>query len=118
MKTSLEKKKTIALLEKESRKTKEKVWGDLARTIKKPSRSLPSVNLWKLEKMAKKFRGKVLVVPGKVLSEGEIESKAIVAGYRFSEKAKEKLEKKGCTALSLRELIEKKTKPKEMVITE
>jgi large subunit ribosomal protein L18e len=51
------------------------------------------------------MKEKIIVVPGKVLSQGEITKKVQVAAINFSKKAKEKLEKAGCETLSIKELI-------------
>ena len=107
--------RTIAELEKQYRKSKKAVWADLAVRLKKPRKQRPSVNLWKLEKLANLLDGKILVVPGKVLGFGEIRHKATIVALEFSEDARKKISSKG-TALSFREAIEKKIKPNEMVL--
>ncbi|MBU1120713.1 MAG: 50S ribosomal protein L18e [archaeon] len=114
--TKLETKKFISKMKKEGKKRKEKLWIDVAKRIEKSRRTRVSVNLWKIDKMSKKFKGKILLVPGKVLSTGSIESKAEVAALEFSEKALKKIKEKKGNAMSLNELLEKKTKAKEIVI--
>jgi large subunit ribosomal protein L18e len=109
-------KKLLALLEKKGRKSKSAVWIDLSQRIAKPRRNRPSVNVWKIEKLAGVFPGKTLVVAGKVLGYGQISSKASVAALEFSAEAREKIEKAGGKALSLEGLAEKDTKAKELVL--
>jgi large subunit ribosomal protein L18e len=62
------------------------------------------VNIGELQ--AHHARGQILVVPGKVLSEGVVEDKLKVAAYSFSSQAREKIQSKGGTCLSLEELME------------
>ncbi len=109
-------KKTIALLEKAGRKTKSGIWIDLADRLSMPRRKRPSVNLWKLDKLAAVFPEKKLVVPGKVLAKGALGHKATVIAFEYSKEAKEKIKKAGGKALSLEEAIAAKTAGKEMVI--
>ena len=109
-------KKAIALLEKTGRKSKNAIWLDLATRLGKPRRQRPSTNLWKIEKLAKIFKGKNLVVPGKVLGQGQIAEKASVIAFEFSETAKEKIKKAGGKAMQIEEAIEQKITPKTMVI--
>ncbi len=109
-------KRTIALLEKAGRKGNNAIWLDLASRLSKPRRQRPSVNLWKIEKLAKIFPGKSLVVPGKVLGNGQISEKASVIAFEFSTGAKEKIKKAGGKALGIDEAIGQKIAPKAMVI--
>ena len=108
-------KKTIAVLEKAGRQKKQTIWLDLAKRLNKRSRGRISVNLWKIDSMAKKLKGKTVVVPGKVLGKGELNSEISIAALSFSKEAREQIEKKG-KALSLVELAESDAKPGEMVI--
>ena len=109
-------KRLIALLEKTGRKSKSAIWLDLATRLQKPRRQRPSINLWKIQKLAKVFKGKNLVVPGKVLGFGEVSEKISVVGFEFSGRAREKIEKVGGKAISLEKAIEEKLEPKTMVI--
>ena len=113
--TKVSTKKIIAELEKASRKKKQKIWLDIAKNISKPRRIRTSVNLWKLEKLAQKNSDKILLVPGKVLGYGDIETKAEIAALEFSEKAKIAIQKKG-KIYSLTEIMEKDVKPSKIII--
>ncbi len=115
--TKLETTKTIAALERQYRKTKVMVWLDLAERLKSGRRRRKSINLWKLEKMAKKFSGKTLVVPGKILGTGEIKEKATVVALEYSAQARKKISEKG-HALNFPEALKKAIKPSTMVIVE
>lgn len=71
--------------------SKNEKWLDLARILSGPRRKRKSINLKELEEESKD--GDVLVVPGKVLSQGELNKKVKVVALGFSENAKEKLSK-------------------------
>lgn len=70
---------------------KNKKWLDVARIISSPRRKRKSVNLQEINKEYKD--GDIIVVPGKVLSQGEIDKKIKIVALGFSESAKEKLSK-------------------------
>ncbi|MCX6798729.1 MAG: 50S ribosomal protein L18e [Candidatus Diapherotrites archaeon] len=109
-------KKLIAALEKAGRKTKKAIWFDLAERLGKPARQQPDVNIWKLEKLAKIFPGKTLLVPGKVLSYGHMGNKATIIGFSFSAEAKRKISAAGGVAMSIEEALQKKAEPGKIVI--
>jgi large subunit ribosomal protein L18e len=88
-------------------KTQVPIWRRVAEDLEKPSRIRREVNLYKLNKTVKE--GEVAVVPGKVLSLGEITKPITVAAYRFSAEAKEKINKKG-KAISIAELLKQNPK--------
>ena len=102
-------------LNRASRERKEKVWKDLAKRLSKPSRGLAGVNLEKLQRAAEKNKGKVLVVPGKVLGKGELVLEAEVSAFSFSKEAGRKIRERG-KAFSITELLESKKKGSEIVI--
>jgi large subunit ribosomal protein L18e len=113
--TKLETKKIIVEMEKHYKKTKEAIWLDLAERIAKPRRQRVSVNVWKIEKLAKIMDKKILVVPGKILGFGELTLPVQIVALEYSADAKKKISAKG-TAMTFREALEKKIKPKEMAI--
>ncbi len=85
------------------KKTKKPALVAVAEKLEKPSRKRAEVNLFKIQKYAKEEE--TVVVPGKVLSEGNLSKKVTIAAYQFSKKAKEKIEKNGSKAISLEELV-------------
>ena len=107
-------KKVIALLEKTGRKSKNAIWIDLAQRLAKPRRQRASINLWKLEKLAKLFSGKKLVIAGKVLGNGQLTQKASIVAFEFSEEAERKIKEAGGKAISMEEAT--KIAAKEMVL--
>ncbi|MBT4870603.1 MAG: 50S ribosomal protein L18e [Candidatus Diapherotrites archaeon] len=115
MTKKLETQRLIASLEKTSRKTKKSIWKDLAKRIGKPTRNTADVNVEKLELLAKKFAGKTLVVPGKVLSKGELTTKTKIVAISASEAAVEKINQNGEFIL-LRDFVDEKVKVSELMI--
>ena len=85
-------------------KKKEK-WIKIARILSGPRRKMPSLNLTDINKDSKE--GDTVVVPGKVLSQGEINKKIKVVALGFSEKAREKLMKSKSNPTDILEEIKK-----------
>jgi len=77
-----------------------------------PRKKRKNVNLKELEKIS----SEIVVICGKVLSEGEISKKMKVVALNFSEKAKEKLKKAGCEVRTIMEEIEKNKEAKGVKI--
>lgn len=111
MKIGTEKDKLKGLiieLEKLSSKQNNQVWKRTAELLNLPRRRHVTVNVSKLSKLHKD--GEISLVPGKVLGDGEFESKLNVAAYEFSPRAKEKIEKNGGKAMYIGELIKQNPK--------
>ena len=68
-----------------------------------PRRRKIQVNLEKIEKETKE--GDTVIVPGKVLSQGDITKKIRVAALNFSSTAEKKLKSKKCELVSIKEEI-------------
>ena len=85
-------------------KKKEK-WIKIAGILSGPRRKMPSLNLTEIDKGSKE--GDTIVVPGKVLSQGEINKKIKVVALGFSEKAREKLMKSKSDPTTISEEIKK-----------
>lgn len=85
-----------------------KEYARLAKHLAKPRRSKGAVNLIKLDKAAKK--SDTLVVPGKVLSMGEISKPVNVYAWQFSAAARKKIENAGGKCFPLELLLELKEK--------
>lgn len=97
----------IGELRKVSLESNVNLWGRIASDLEKSTRSRRVVNLFKLSKSTKD--GETALVPGKVLSVGDLDKKLTVAAYSFSEKAKEKINKNG-RAISIVELLKENPK--------
>ncbi|MFH1275931.1 MAG: 50S ribosomal protein L18e [Candidatus Woesearchaeota archaeon] len=89
-------------------------WRRVVKDLKKPSRQRREINLYKINKYAKD--GETVLVPGKVLSVGEISKKIDVAALNFSTQAAKKImDAKGKT-LSIKELLQQNPEGKKVRI--
>ena len=68
---------------------KKKAWLEVAGILSSPRVKKINVNLDKINEEAKD--GETIVIPGKVLSEGELNKKVKIIAFSFSGKAKEKI---------------------------
>ena len=114
--TRLSTRKLIREMQKKAKKSKQKIWRAIAVTLSKPARQRPSINLYKLEKLATRFDGKNFIIAGKVLASGEITKKISVIAFHYSKQAKQKIEAKKGNAMTLQEAMQKDIKPSEMMI--
>ena len=89
-------------------------WLEIAAILSSPRINRININLDKLNKEAKE--GEIIIVPGKVLSQGEISKKIKIAALSFSEKAKEKILKAKGEILELAEEIKKNPEAKGVKI--
>jgi large subunit ribosomal protein L18e len=87
-------------------------WYRVAEILASPRKNHKQINLDELNKL----EGKIIVVPGKVLSQGEVSKKIKIVALKFSEKAKEKLIKDGCEVDTILNEINKNKDAKEVVI--
>jgi len=77
-------------------------WIEVAHILSGSSRKRVSLNLEDFKDLK---GGEKILVPGKVLSQGEIDKKIKVIALNFSEKAREKLSKAGCEVSTILEEI-------------
>lgn len=73
-------------------------WIKVSEYLVKPKRISVKVNLSKIDRIAK--QGSIVVVPGKVLSEGELTKSIVISAFSFSESAKKKLAKSKIVKIS------------------
>ena len=98
---------TVELIKKLKKKYYENnapIWRDVAKRLEKPSRRWAEVNLYKIDRYVKGTE--TALVPGKVLSTGQLTKKISIAAYAFSERAREKIKKAGGKCLTIEELME------------
>ena len=100
--------KTIIEAKKKSK------WLDVAGILSSPKINKVNVNLNKINENAKE--GETILVPGKVLSQGEIQKKVKVIAFSFSEKAKEKILKAKGEVSTISEEIKKNPEAKGIKI--
>jgi len=105
--STLELSRLIVELRRLSSKQKINLWKRVAEDLEKPTRQRREVNLYKINKYVKS--GETALVPGKVLNLGNLDKKITIAAYKFSQKAREKINKSG-KAISIKELIKENPK--------
>lgn len=84
-------KRNLELVETVNVCKKNEAWIKICQDLLLPKRKRINVNLEKINKESKD--GDIIVVPGKVLSQGEINKKIKLIALDYSENAKEKLSK-------------------------
>lgn len=99
----IKKKKNTEVIETIILAKKNEKWLEIASILSGSTRKQYSINLDKIEKQS--TSGDIIVVPGKVLSLGEVSKKIKVVALGFSEKAKEKLLKSKCDVVLLKDEI-------------
>lgn len=92
---------------------KNKGWLDVAAKLSTPTRNRIEINLEKLNDFKE---GEKIVVPGKILSVGEVSKKLNVIALKFSARAKEKLLNSKCEVSSILEEIKKNPEGKGIKI--
>ncbi len=95
-------------------KGKTNFWQKVIDDLKKPSRQRSAVNVYKIQAYAQD--GETILVPGKVLSVGELTKKVDVAAWNFSEEAKRKISAAKGKVLSIEELFHKNPEGKKVRI--
>ena len=105
IKKQIQRKTNSELVETILKAAKSEKWLEIARIISGPRRKRMNLNLDEIEKIAKE--GEAIVVPGKVLSQGEIKKKIKIIALAFSENAMEKLSKAKKDFLTIAEEIKK-----------
>ena len=81
---------------------------EVASLLSAPTRRQIKKNLEEIDKEAKE--NETIIVPGKVLGEGNISKKIKVIAFSFSKSAEEKLKKAGCKIMRIKEELEKNKK--------
>jgi len=102
------------LLELESKARESKFWKRVVKDLMKPSRQRRTVNVYKIDKFARD--GEMVLVPGKVLSLGEISKPVQVAAVNFSQEAKRKNTEAKGKALTIKELLQQNPEGKKVRI--
>jgi len=114
--TDINLRRLIRYLRKKSNEEGAKIWKDIAWRLERPRRQRAEVNVSKINRYTKE--GDVVIVPGSVLGAGNLDHKVIVAAWKFSEKAKEKIINAGGEAITIEELIERNPKGSGVIIME
>ncbi|MFB6161862.1 MAG: 50S ribosomal protein L18e [Halococcoides sp.] len=94
----------VADLKAAARRSGGDVWGDVADRLEKPRRTHAEVNLGRIDRYARE--DETVVVPGKVLGAGALQTPVSVAAVDFSGTAETKIEQTGET-ISLEEALDR-----------
>lgn len=94
----------INKLKKKSAETNISLWKTVAKKIESPRRRRAAVNLSKINRFTK--TNDIVIIPGSVLSSGDLKHKITIAALKFSEGAKEKINSANSKIITLEELLE------------
>ncbi|MFW6014180.1 MAG: 50S ribosomal protein L18e [Candidatus Nanoarchaeia archaeon] len=114
MKTNPQLKDLVGELKKEASEKSVKLWNRLATDLEKPTRQRKAINLNKINLLTKE--NEIIVVPGKVLSNGELQHKVTIAALNFSRQATEKIKNSNSQMYTIRELIKNNPEGKNVRI--
>ncbi len=89
----------INKLNKQSKSEDAAIWKDVADRLSRSNRRTAEVNLSSINRYA--VADETILVPGKVLSNGELDKKVNVVALKFSAKAQEKIESAGGECISI-----------------
>ena len=79
------------------------LWKDIAIRLEKPLRNWPEVNLERISRYTNEKE--TALVPGKVLSDGDLTKKVSIAAWSFSQKAEDKIKKAGGKTMTIEDLM-------------
>ena len=79
------------------------IWKRIADDLSQSSRRRSIVNLININKFTKD--NETIIVPGKVLGDGDLSHKVTVAAWNFSESAIDKLNKTGSKTITINDLM-------------
>ena len=106
----------IANLKDKSYNEEVAIWKDVAKRLERSTRRQAEVNLSDINRVSNKDQ--TVLVPGKVLANGQLDHKVSIAALNFSKAAQEKIEKSGGKCISISEIIEKNPKGSNIKIVE
>ena len=91
-----------------------RLWKRIADDLERPTNARRKVNLYKIDKHTRE--GETALVPGKVLSLGNLTKKRTIAAYQFSDNALIKINESKGKAISIKELMKENPKGKKVRI--
>lgn len=98
----------------ESKAIENNLWKRVMKDLKKPSRQRSSINVYKINKFARE--GETILVPGKVLSLGDLDKKVDVAAVNFSAEARSKIIAAKGKTFTIKELLQQNPDGKKVRI--
>ncbi|MDI9632492.1 MAG: 50S ribosomal protein L18e [Methanolinea sp.] len=93
----------VSLLKEAARQNEVNLWRDIASRLEGPSRNYAEVNLSKINRYA--GNGEIILVPGKVLGSGVLETSVKVAALNFSRSAEEKIRGANGQCMTIEDLL-------------
>lgn len=107
-------KQLIDELKKKAYSDNAMLWKRIALDLEKPSRQRRSVNLSRINRHTND--GETIIVPGKVLSSGELDKKITIAAWQFSKDAFAKIMKSESKAVTISDLMRQNPEGKNVRI--
>ena len=106
----------INKLYEQSRSEDAAIWKDVAKRLERSNRRTAEVNLSDISRHAE--ADETVLVPGKVLSNGDLDKKVDVVAFNFSARAQEKIESAGGKCFSIEEIMKANPKGSNIIIIE
>ena len=106
--------KLINQLKKKSAESKAPLWKTIAEKLEKSRRQRAATNLSKINRYSKE--NDIVVVPGSVLSSGELKHSVTIVALKFSDTAKEKIQTANSKYLTIYELLDSGYEPNKIKI--
>ncbi len=114
--TDINLRRLIRYLKKRSNEENVRIWKDVAWRLERPRRQRAEVNISRINRHTKE--GDTVIVPGSVLGAGKLEHKVVIAAWKFSEGARQKITEAGGEAITIAELLERNPKGSGVIIME
>ena len=93
--------------------TKEKFYRIISKYLSRPRRKMTPVNLAKINNCA--VENDIIVIPSKVLAQGELNKKVKIYAFSYSKKCEEKIKSSGSEIHKIREVLDKNLKGKIII---
>ncbi len=103
--TNQELRHAVVMLERAGKKQKSPIWAEASALLASPASTKVEVNVGHISRMS--VSGAKVFVPGKVLGSGLVAKKLVVGAFSFSSSAREKIESKGGSAVSVEQFLKK-----------
>jgi len=103
----------LAELIERLKRTKIKHYKSIIKYLSKPARTRPKINLSRIDRVCN--TDDKIVVPGKVLGNGELSKKLTIYAWQFSNSAIDKIKKADGKTLEIDDLIKSKVKTKIVI---
>lgn len=92
------------------------LWLDVADRLFKPRRSRAELNLSRINRHTND--GDTVVVPGKVLGSGKMDHSVKVAAFKFSSRARRRIQASGGKTMEIGELVEENPDGNDIILME